>query len=70
MDPLYDFMGTVMDEPSEVSRYIYRSGGPFYKIFSKYYAYRYLENDKLLRVSIDHLGMPQRWIMRQNIVMG
>ncbi|MDY5578004.1 MAG: hypothetical protein SPF70_11160 [Lachnospiraceae bacterium] len=71
MDPLYDFMNTVMDEMSAVSRYTEREVA---ELFTKHFPITvHIDiwcNDKLLRASIDHLGIPQRWFTRQDIVDG
>ena len=71
MEPLYDFMRTVMDEPSAVSRY---TENELVELFTKHFPKTmHIDiwcKDKLLRTSIDHLGRPQRWFMKQDIVDG
>ncbi len=71
VEPLYNFMRTVMDEASAVSKY---SEDDLAELFTKNFPITmHIDiwcDDKLLRASIDHLGMPQRWFSRQNIVDG
>lgn len=71
VEPLYDFMRTVMDEPSSVNRY---TESEIVELFTKHFPITmHIDiwcNDKLLRASIDHLGMPQRWFTKQAMVDG
>lgn len=71
MDPFYDFMGTVMDEPLAVSRY---TEAELVQLFTKHFPLSMHMNiwcnDKLLRASIDHLGNPQFWFEKNDIVNG
>lgn len=69
MEPLYDFMRTVMDEPSAVVRY---TEDEIAELFKKHFP-RTMHidiwcQDKLLSASIDHLGSPHRWFTKKDIV--
>ena len=71
MEPMYDFMKTVMDDLSAVSRY---TEYELAELFTKHFPVTmYIDiwcNDKVLKASIDHTGEPQRRFRRENIVDG
>ena len=69
MNPFYDFIRTVMDDLSAVSRYTEKE---LVEIFTKYVPETmYIDiycKDKVLSGNIDDLGEPQRWFRKKNIV--
>lgn len=71
MEPMYDFMRTVMDDLSAVDRY---TENELEELFTKHFPVSMHINiwctDKVLRASIDHTGEPQRGFCRENIVNG
>lgn len=71
MEPLYEFMRTVMDEPVAVSEYQEEA---LVELFTKHFPITMHMDiwcqDKLLRASIDHLGIPPRWFAKHNIIDG
>ena len=71
MEPMYDFMRSVMDDLSAVSKY---TENELVELFTKHFPItmhiNIWCNDKVLRASIDHTGEPQRRFCRENIVDG
>lgn len=71
MEPMYAFMRTVMDDLSAVSRY---TEDELAELFTNHFPESMYINiwceDKLLRASIDHTGLPQRRFCREDIVDG
>ena len=71
MEPMYDFMRSVMDDLSAVSRY---TENELVELFTKHFPItmhiNIWCNDKVLRASIDHTGEPQRRFCRENIADG
>lgn len=71
MEPMYDFMRTVMDDLSAVSRY---AAEELAELFTKHFPETMYINiwciDKLLRASVDHTGVPRWRFCREDIVNG
>ncbi len=71
MEPMYDFMRIVMDDLSAVSRY---TAEELTELFTKHFPETMYINiwceDKLLRASIDHKGVPRWRFCREDIVDG
>lgn len=71
MEPMYDFMRTVMDDLSAVNRY---TVGKLVELFTEHFPRTmFIEvwcNDKLLRASVDHMGEPRWRFCREDIVDG
>jgi len=71
IEPMYEFMRTVMEDLSAVSRYTEEE---LTELFTKHFPETMYINiwctDKLLRASIDHTGVPRWRFCREDIVDG